>query len=567
MSYNANSLFNGTYNPWATADPIQGSVTVIPSTLIDLMLNLDEEGYVASITSISENDIIPNYDTTTEFVISSIEDWEFYASSNKSFEGKVLKLAADIDAHGATLPMLILNMSATNVIFDGCGYTIKNVGTASAANPTPLIAYQLGAATIKNVNFENVYISSADGVGLIAFNIAANGTTLIENIKISNCHVTSTANAAGALVGASKDSQATDTVTVRNITIDANTVISGAANTGGLIGDVENVGTLNIFNVYTAAKVTGSSNTFYVGGLIGQSNSTVNGIINIMNCYIGGSVESTGDGPLGGVAGRFTGYAGKTITAPDGSISFETAKTITIKNIILDCQFLLSTARMTAWIGTMQGQGYMYYDNIMTTNTTSGNRPKPQWKLVAINSNTMINGKPMNGEIPSPSAGDLDDVLFVEAKIAKTLVIVDEETGFVKSVNALVEAYTYQYSEVTDGKYSIRFVGTSQLMTEETILMHVKATTASGVVRNFTVQSPGMEKLFPFDDHNIDESIVAADIGVQKMLSVTVYDIPVGEDITFEFWVTMAMPSGAIVTSTQTITVTFDATGAPVVAA
>jgi len=103
--------------------------------------------------------------------------------------------------------------------------------------------------------------------------------------------------------------------------------------------------------------------------------------------------------------------------------------------------------------------------------------------------------------------------------------------------------------------------------TEESIFMNVKATTASGQVKIFSVQSPGMEKLFPFEDHNIDESIVAADIGVKKMLSVTVYDIPVGEDITFEFWVTMETPSGGVVTSTQTITVTFDATGAPVVAA
>ena len=148
MSYNQSSFFNGIYNPWAAGDPIKDSVMIIPMTLIDLMVKLDDDGYIASITSIAENDdVIPNYDTTEEFVISSVEDWVFYASSNKSFEGKIIKLAADIDAKGATLPMLIMNMAATNVIFDGCGFTIKNVGTATAPNLTPLIACQLGAAT------------------------------------------------------------------------------------------------------------------------------------------------------------------------------------------------------------------------------------------------------------------------------------------------------------------------------------------------------------------------------------------------------------------------------------
>ena len=550
-------------------------INALPVSLLDSILVYDEDGYISEFKALEADDSqIPNYDTSDEFIINSIEDWMRISNSKLDFSGKTIKLGANIDAKGASLPYLIFALDATNVIFDGCGYTIKNVGTADLPSTYALIAYKLGAATIKNVTFENIHVSGSGAMGLISGSmiLPENGTALIENIKVLGCTVTGGA-ATGSLLGTVNDTDANCTLTIRSVTIDENTKVTGGATTGGLVGEVANVGTLNIFNVYTKATVTGLSDDHYVGGLVGETNSTGNGIINIINFYNGGNLVSTNNAEkvnsagVGGVVGRFTGYAGKTIVGPDGSISYETAKTVTLKNILLDCQFLETNKRATAWIGTMQGQGYLYYDNIMTTNSTGSNRPKPQWKLIAVNSNTMINGKPMNGEIPSPSAGDLDDLLFVEAKIARTLAVVDEETGFLKSINALVEAYTYQYSEVIDGKFSIRFVGTSQLITEETILMHVKATTASGVVRNFTVQSPGMEKLFPFDDHNISESIVAADIGVQKMLSVTVFDIPVGEAITFEFWVTMAMPSGAVVTSTQTLTVTFDATGAPVVAA
>jgi len=567
MSYNTSSTFNGTYNPWAAGDPIRGSVMVIPSALVDLMVQKDEDGYVAAITSIAENDaVLPDYDTTDEFVINSVEDWKLLASSNKSFSGKTIKLGADIDAQGETLPLLILNMSATTVVFDGCGYAIKNVGTADVPNVTPLIAYQLGAATVKNVNFENINVSMADAAGMISFNVAANGVTMIENIKVVACNVTSTANTAGAFFGSTVDKQASDVIMIKNVNIDADTKISGVGDAGGLVGHIANVGVVDISNIYTKATITGSTATNYVGGLFGQSESTVNGIINITNCYVGGDLVSKGNGPIGGLAGRMTGYAGKTIVGADGSISFETAKTITVKNVILDCQFLESTNRSTVYLTVMQGQGYFNYENVMTTNTTSGNRPKPQWKLVAFNSNTMINGKPMNGEIPSPSAGDLEDIIFVIPTIAEKLVIIDEATGFVKNVNSLVETYTYQLGEIVDGKYAIRFVGVSQLMTEETIVMNVKVTRANGQYKLFTIESPGMERLTPFDDHNIDGKIVAEEIGVQKMLAATIYDIPVGEEFTFECWITMAMPGGSVVTSTQTITVTIDANGAPVVA-
>jgi hypothetical protein len=235
----------------------------------------------------------------------------------------------------------------------------------------------------------------------------------------------------------------------------------------------------------------------------------------------------------------------------------DSKKILTLKNILLDCKFE-TVKRFTTYLTIVHEQGYFYYENILTMSTEN----TPKWQFVPYHYGTMVNGNMLNGEINTK-----DDIMFVVPHIAEKLIVMNEETGFVERVNALIETYTYQYSEVTDGKYSIRFVGTSQLETEETIVMNVKATTASGLVKTFAVQSPGMEKLFPFDEHNINESIVAADIDVQKMLSVTVFDVPVGEAITFEFWITMTMPSGAEVTSTQSITVTFDATGAPVVAA
>ena len=42
------------------------------------------------------------------------------------------------------------------------------------------------------------------------------------------------------------------------------------------------------------------------------------------------------------------------------------------------------------------------------------------------------------------------------------------------------------------------------------------------------------------------------------------YDIPVGEEITFDVWFTIATPSGFEIDSTETLSITIDATGNPV---
>ena len=78
---------------------------------------------------------LADIENTSEFVINSVDDWKAVAATNNQFLGKTVKLGADIDAQGETLPQLFMfgNVRCT---FDGQGYTIKNVGTKENPNTT-----------------------------------------------------------------------------------------------------------------------------------------------------------------------------------------------------------------------------------------------------------------------------------------------------------------------------------------------------------------------------------------------------------------------------------------------
>lgn len=96
---------------------------------------------------------LDNYDAETEFVIDSIEDW--YAVSNatdKSFEGKTVKLGADIDGNNAETPVLFQIFKGT---FDGQEKTVKNMTVTGDA----LIARNVTKGTIKNLKVENVHLT------------------------------------------------------------------------------------------------------------------------------------------------------------------------------------------------------------------------------------------------------------------------------------------------------------------------------------------------------------------------------------------------------------------------
>ena len=556
---------------------------IIAAASIPMMITRDQNGFVSKVEGLSEdNTVFPNYDTTSEFVINSIEDWEKISSSHKTFTGKTIKLAADIDAEGNGLPLLIYTLTPSGVTFDGQGHTIKNVGTESSPISGALIAYSLSGATVKNVTFENIHVASDAEAAIVATCVEAQGdsTTKIERIKIANSSVLSNASNAGAVVAKVTDKNANDVITFNQINIDKQTTVTGNLATGGVIGTARHLGILNISNILSSATVTGTSTNsepgydLSVGGLVGYSYSDGSATINVNDCMISSSLNSTiqtnsgeAKGPmhLGGTIGYSEGSFPAVLTNEDGSFAaFDIeggGRTLNVKRVVINCDFS-SNARHRSLIANYKAVGFFNYENVYTTKNSA------MWQLVNVNHWVILNGKQTNGELGASEETIRDDIILVVPYVANRMRNFDED-GFMTGLDSVVEPYGYQRSEVVNGKYSVRFLGTANLIDEQTVMMNVKATTASGAVRTFSVTSPLFERVTAFDKHQImEEDLVALRLEnpAEKLVCVTVYDIPVGEAIEFEISVQILTAQGKVIESTKTMTFAFDANGAPATA-
>ncbi|MBQ9267644.1 MAG: hypothetical protein IJ217_05150 [Clostridia bacterium] len=168
--------------------------------------------------------------------------------------------------------------------FDGRNYTISNL---TINRPTSTYSGLFGQVTskavIKDVKFEKVNVRGGNYTGALAGSCSTN----IENIKITDGNVDSTAEHVGALVGAFDAGTITDCV-VENVyvsaygsvggligTLNSGTVtrssasgrVVGTSAVGGLIGDVRPSSATNITEVFSNVSITGQNN---VGGLIGD---------------------------------------------------------------------------------------------------------------------------------------------------------------------------------------------------------------------------------------------------------------------------------------------------------
>ena len=188
------------------------------------------------------------------------------------------ELAADIDASGFD------GLGEFKGTLDGKHFTIHHLDH-------PLFASTDGA-TIRNVNFENVNISTGDAngdAGAITSN--AKGETRIYNCGI--LPTTTEYDADGNVAGFYGSS------------------ISGTGNVGGLVGTLsDNARVINCFSYATIA------NGNYVGGIVGYNSvasSQSNVATMVMNCMFYGDI--TGGNTISPV------YGGKIIDNRDGGLA------------------------------------------------------------------------------------------------------------------------------------------------------------------------------------------------------------------------------------------------------
>ena len=175
------------------------------------------------------------------------------------------------------------------------GINVSDVQLKNAASYTGgIIGVNYVAGTsISNVNID-ASVSGTGSVGGVLGYTQAN--TSISNVT-ADVIVNGTSTAVGGIVGYNK----TNTLTVNNVYVEgtvASTYESSAkVYVGGVCGQNDSSGTLNLTNAVVAVDVTGKG---YVGSALGVG--TGGGVSNIKNCFASGDVTATSQ-KAGGIVG------------------------------------------------------------------------------------------------------------------------------------------------------------------------------------------------------------------------------------------------------------------------
>lgn len=301
-------------------------------------------------------------DETADLEISSKEQLEAFrdsVNSGESYEGKTVKLMADINLNGTSWNPIGNETYSFDGTFDGQGYTISGM---QITNPNYTYVGLFGNSyKIKNLKITNSSISTnfttpiQQNVGIISGKIISmencytEGCKItIQDIELPNETVNTVAFYIGGLAGnMSKggiyDNELYAKNCVNNTVIDVNNIQNRLVNTyiGGIIGsgtgEITNCinnselsidtyansigGIIGVFQngsikyCYNIGNITaigqGSNSTSGTGGISGVVNSNMD--VTISNCYNKGNISSKGkednvkNGGTGGIIGNSRG--------------------------------------------------------------------------------------------------------------------------------------------------------------------------------------------------------------------------------------------------------------------
>ena len=219
-------------------------------------------------------------DTKTELIVENVADFAAFvetANSGNDFEGKTIKLSADIDLYFEDITALADSDPVTfrpigdtkynggkpfKGTFDGQGRTIKNLyqngwdlGYEWGVYGSYGLFGSLEDATVKNVVIEGSesYIEGGD-VSFIAG--SATGECVFENITIKSGVAATYNNGCGGIIGWS----GAGNYTFKNITLGEDVVLGGLwgsfdSSIGGIVGQAEPGATYNFENVTINCRI------------------------------------------------------------------------------------------------------------------------------------------------------------------------------------------------------------------------------------------------------------------------------------------------------------------------
>ena len=175
---------------------------------------------------------------------------------------------------------------------------VNDIDLSAFANWTPIGTNRAfsGHFNGDNHNVSKMNITSGSYVGLFGYV----GSATIENVKLTNANV-SGAKVVGGLIGQIKAN-----ATVKNCSIDGNSVVVGSlSNTAGLIGEAIDGDNIQLISLINNAKVenTATSNSRAAGIL---SQVTTKATVTLKDCINNGAIK-TNNGYAGGIVSAYQG--------------------------------------------------------------------------------------------------------------------------------------------------------------------------------------------------------------------------------------------------------------------
>ncbi|MBO4670552.1 MAG: hypothetical protein J5640_01750 [Bacteroidales bacterium] len=249
------------------------------------------------------------------------------------------KMTADVDMDGVPHLPVNTNSGYTQVVnFDGNNKTVSKLGTN---------LFYVFKGSIQNLTLSGSSVGTKRGI--FAEYCQGTGHT-INNVDIIGGSMAATAANSGAMIGRINNGSGT-TVTISDCDV-KNTTVSGAAQTGGLIGSADAAVVVN--NCTFAKEGDGTSSVTAsaanCGGLIGQTTGTVT----VSNCTVFGT-NVTGKGVVGGVVGfanslvTISGskYTGGTVSSSGRYAGGFVGSTKDVASTITNCQVEEATVSTT----------------------------------------------------------------------------------------------------------------------------------------------------------------------------------------------------------------------------
>lgn len=172
-------------------------------------------------------------------------------------------LDADLDMTGLAFDPIAADGKVFLGKFDGNGHTISNL-TVNTEGDAGLIGKAGLGSEIKNVALSNAKIQGGGYAGALVGSVASGSVVKIENIAVVDSSVTSSAKAAGGLIGSSEGA-----VDVSVLCAVCDTVTVNGTDAGGVLG---NGNSAQLRNVYANATVSANGGKT---GVLAVSTATI----------------------------------------------------------------------------------------------------------------------------------------------------------------------------------------------------------------------------------------------------------------------------------------------------